>query len=430
MPTKVSEKKSKATAVADPSEAAKTRILEILKDRGRTNVFEIASEANLTEEVVLPILFTELADLAGVVQGNRDEDDDESEGHHQEVWLRLTSEEVARLAALEQDIDSSQRKCATALCEIHQSRLYREFGDFETYCERRWHHSRQWAYELMRWLEVMESLEAAGMKDYRLGIGDASELYHLRENPSEYVAAIVEAEQQAKDAGVPRTREHLRKAVVARKDYVWLLRQCPDLTLAEFDALRSLPKSNRDYVSFTSVPDCITRKMIPAASRLLEKCRGQALLDLVEQLKPVASAIAELKQLEAEQESIDKDARAERKVVHERMVALKRGLEAPAQSTAADTEATGGPAQPAVKSDGKLVVGLYDVGCVGDCFDDPGKLPKPGLIMEDVIDFLRSVDGMVGNSEVYGNWSVLVAPHMVDESEPQDDETDKSQDND
>ena len=34
MPTKVSEKKSKATAVADPSEAAKTRILEILKDRG------------------------------------------------------------------------------------------------------------------------------------------------------------------------------------------------------------------------------------------------------------------------------------------------------------------------------------------------------------------------------------------------------------
>ena len=79
MSPKVSKTKSKAaTAVADPTEATKTRIIQILQDRGRTNVYEIACEAGLSEDTVLPILMRELADMIEVVQAN--EDDDEGEG--------------------------------------------------------------------------------------------------------------------------------------------------------------------------------------------------------------------------------------------------------------------------------------------------------------------------------------------------------------
>jgi hypothetical protein len=414
---------SAAAVVADPSEVAKNRILEVLRERGRTNVYQIACAAGLGEDTVRPILMHELAEMVGVVQSNKDEDDDDSDGHHQEVYLRLTTNESTRLSALEQDVDSGQRKCASALREIHQSRLYREFGDFETYCERRWHHSRQWGYEQMRWLEVMEALEAAGMKNCRLGIGDANELYHLRENPTEYVAALKDAEQQATDEGGQRTREHLRKAVDARKGFVQLANQFPDLTREEFQALQSLPQSNRTYCrSFTSVQDCIKANEIPVDSSLLKSHRGQTLLDLVGQLKPVAAAIAELKALEAEQQSVDEDARAERKTIHERMVAVKRALEAPTSPG----QETISPSQTANEPHGGAIVGAYDLACDGECFGNY-KLPPPGtLIMEDVTDYLGDLDRAVSRGEIYGDWSVLITQHKFEEDKSQEDEADKS----
>jgi hypothetical protein len=415
-PTKT--KKSKQVAVP-PVDATQTRILEILRGRDRMNVLQLAESLGEPIDKVRPILMHELATMIGLTEENEEgEDEEEQPAVQQEVYLRLTSAEKARRSELESQVVSGQRQCATALVEIHTSRLYRDFGTFETYVECCLHHSRQWAYEQMRWLEVMQALEAAGLGDYQLGIGDASELYRLRENSAEYVKAIVEAEEKAKEAGVQRTRDHLRAAVQARQGFVQLAREFPDLSWEEYDALKSLPECDR-RAEFRRVEDCLEAGYIPYDTVLLGKCRGQALVDLVAQLRPVAAALAELKELEQEEESVDKGAKADRKMIHERMEALKRAVESPDAST---------QTAPATVANGKTNVGLYDVACDGDGWDNPDDLPKPGLIMEEVVDFLRDWDGVLCNGDVAGDWAIVITPHRRDEeSEEEETEDDEAE---
>ena len=409
-PTKT--KKSKQAAVAKPPlDATQARILEILQERGRMDVLRLAESLGEPTDKVRPILMSELAELVGLTEETQEgEDEEEQPAVQQEVYLRLTSAEKARRSELESQVVSGQRQCATALVEIHTSRLYRDFGTFETYVECCLHHSRQWAYEQMRWLEVMEALEAAGLGDYQLGIGDASELYRLRENPAEYVQAIVEAEEKAKEEGVQRTRDHLRAAVKARQGFVQLAREFPDLSWEEYDALRSLPECDR-RAEFRRVEDCLEAGYIPYDTVLLGKCRGQALVDLVAQLRPVAAALAELKELEQEEESVDKEAKADRKMIHERMEALKRAVESPDAST---------QTAPTAAAKGKTNVGQYDVACDGDGWDNPDDLPKPGVIMEEVVDFLREWDGVLCNGDVAGDWAIVITPHRRDQKSEED----------
>ena len=415
-PTKT--KKSKQQAVAmPPLDATQNRILEILRGRDRMSVLHLAESLGEPIDKVRPILMHELAAMIGIGEETKEE------GHlfgrtevQQEVYLRLSSAESNRLSVLEGIVDGGQRQCATALREIHQSRLYREYGSFEDYCEIRWQHTRQWGYEQIRWLQVAEELDAAGLGDYQLGIGDASELYRLRENPAEYVQAIVEAEEKAKEEGVQRTRDHLRAAVKARQGFVQLAREFPDLTWEEYDALRSLPECDR-RAEFRRVEDCLEAGYIPYDTVLLGKCRGQALVDLVAQLQPVAAALAELKELEQEEESVDTEAKADRKTIRERMEAVKRTL---ASSDAATQSA------PTAAANGKTNVGRYDVACDGDGWDNPDDLPKPGLIMEEVVDFLREWDGVLCNGDDAGDWAIVITPHRRDE-ESEDDETEKEE---
>ena len=436
---------SEATAVAEPvMDATQTRIIEILRARGRMDVREVAHEAGLDEDTVRPILFTDLAALIEVVQSseNEDEDEDEGEPRRQEVYLRLTSAEADRRLVLEVDIESGLRKAAVAHREIHQNRLYRDYGSYEDYCENRWHHSRQWGYELMRWLQVTEALEAAGLTDVRLGIGDATELYRIRENPTEYASALAEAEQQAREEGVPRTREHLHKAVEARQGFVNLAKQVSDVTWEEFQALRSIPACDRTYTPFISVEHCVTAKQIPMDSYLLKEHRGQALLDLIEQLKPAATAIAELEALEAERQSVDKEAMDERKEIQKRITEVKRNVTAPPAKTAGAPQANGvpGPATdasgPATDASGQtphvandnIIAGLYDVVYDGDFLDVIGELPKPGGIIEDVFDFLTKLDTLSRCGKVSGEWNVVIWPHKREEDSSKGN-TDKPTDN-
>jgi hypothetical protein len=400
-------KKSKQQAVAvPPLDATQARILEILRERGRMDVPRLAESLGEPTDKVRPILMSELAKLVGLTKEDEEGEDEEE----QQVYLRLTSQEATRLAELEEKVESGQHRCASALREIHGSRLYREYGSFEDYCEARWQHSRQWGYEQIRWLQVAEGLDAAGLKGYRLGIGDATELYRLRENPAEYVKAIVEAEEKAKAEGVQRTRDHLRAAVQARQGFVALAREFPDLSWEEYDALRSLPECDR-RAEFRRVEDCLEAGYIPYDTVLLGKCRGQALVDLVAQLRPVAAALAELKELEQEEESVDKEAKADRKMIHERMEALKRAVESPDAST---------QTAPATVANGKTNVGLYDVACDGDGWDNPDDLPKPGVIMEEVVDFLREWDGVLCNGDVAGDWAIVITPHRRDQKSEED----------
>ncbi len=64
--------------------------------------------------------------------------------------------------------------------------------------------------------------------------------------------------------------------------------------------------------------------------------------------------------------------------------------------------------------------------CDGDGWDNPDDLPKPGLIMEEVVDFLREWDGVLCNGDDAGDWAIVITPHRRDE-ESEDDETEKEE---
>jgi hypothetical protein len=107
-------------------------------------------------------------------------------------------------------------------------------------------------------------------------------------------------------------------------------------------------------------------------------------------------------------------------MIQERMDAVKRTL----ASSDASTQSA-----PNAAANGKTNVGLYDVACDGDGWDNPDDLPKPGRIMEEVIDFLREWDGVLCNGDVAGDWAIVITPHRRDkESEEDETEDDEAED--
>lgn len=64
---------------------------------------------------------------------------------------KLSREEVARLAELEQTIERAEQDRCQALREVHDQRLYREqYDTFEQYCQKRWGISGSYGMRLIR----------------------------------------------------------------------------------------------------------------------------------------------------------------------------------------------------------------------------------------------------------------------------------------
>ena len=108
------------------------------------------------------------------------------------------------------------------------------------------------------------------------------------------------------------------------------------------------------------------------------------------------------------------------------MTAVKRTLAAPASpppTTAGAPQTTTSPGQTTTEPDGKTVVGLYDVACDGDCFED-FELPVPGINIEGVLSFLRGLNTLIVRGEVSGEWAVVITQHQREADSPKDDETD------
>lgn len=68
---------------------------------------------------------------------------------------RLTRQEVARLAELEQVIERAEKDRGLALREVHDQRLYRQdYATFEQYCHRRWGISGNYGRQLIRHVSI------------------------------------------------------------------------------------------------------------------------------------------------------------------------------------------------------------------------------------------------------------------------------------
>lgn len=77
----------------------------------------------------------------------------------------LTVDEKIRRSHLEQAIEEGQGAMLTmsrALLEIHNSKLYRDYGTFEDYCDRKWGFSDRYGRMLIQYAENMNQLEKTG----------------------------------------------------------------------------------------------------------------------------------------------------------------------------------------------------------------------------------------------------------------------------
>lgn len=84
----------------------------------------------------------------------------------------LTSSEANRLGQLEAVIEKGWKgfvEVGSALMEIKQKRLYKEsFETFEKYCDDRWAMSSDFAYKLMRAVEVSNDIGGQGKNEHQL----------------------------------------------------------------------------------------------------------------------------------------------------------------------------------------------------------------------------------------------------------------------
>lgn len=78
----------------------------------------------------------------------------------------LSESELERLEACESVIESGLREfieVGSALLEIRETGLYREYGTFEQYCSRRWGFARRRAYQLMEAACVVNQIRDSGL---------------------------------------------------------------------------------------------------------------------------------------------------------------------------------------------------------------------------------------------------------------------------
>ena len=237
----------------------------------------------------------------------------------------LTAAETADFERLEEVFSQGQRESIAALREIRQRKLYRaKYKTFDDYVEERWHHSRQWATQQINWLRRTELLEANGNDRYqKLTVDDAKVLGELDDYPDEFVQAIVQAEERARQVQKPRTKKMLGEAVEQQLDYINRRRRTrEDLTWDEYLALEPLGGGRLSHPNLVEqaqeqarqegkpllgclVALCEEHGDLPTDSHLLSVARGDALAELVRPLAALRANWEQEHQLEQEQTKLE-----------------------------------------------------------------------------------------------------------------------------
>jgi hypothetical protein len=144
--------------------------------------------------------------------------------------IPLSADERELLQAAEGRIDTlveevivpKQMEVAGELRKIRDGKLYREtHGRFKEYVEQRFERTRDWAYKLIRDLEVCEGLmkvKAEPNVEALLQTVTARDMPHLaklKKDPAMMRAALETAKDQAKSKNRPRTADDLKEVVEA-----------------------------------------------------------------------------------------------------------------------------------------------------------------------------------------------------------------------
>jgi hypothetical protein len=157
-----------------------------------------------------------------------DEDDEAKEDESEVILTEQDEEDFWRLDA---KADEGLRESFTALREIRRRKLFRAIKDdegrpkyksFQRYVEEHKGHTRQWVTQGTNWLRAMEALDHLGIT-VPLTPDAAQGLLPGRINAAGgYLAVFAEA----KEDGVPLTKDNLREIVLRRAEYAY--RSKPD----------------------------------------------------------------------------------------------------------------------------------------------------------------------------------------------------------
>ncbi len=75
---------------------------------------------------------------------------------------KLTESESRRLGQIEEKIERNRSEVISDFSEIRDKRLYRNYGTFEEYCDRRWGYRRNYVTKLIRVSNVVKNIENLG----------------------------------------------------------------------------------------------------------------------------------------------------------------------------------------------------------------------------------------------------------------------------
>jgi len=142
--------------------------------------------------------------------------------------IPLNAEERESLRAAESRIDElvgdiypKQLEVAAELRKIRDGKLYRETHErFQDYVEERFERTRDWAYKLIRDLEVAEGLKSGDEPGVEALIQtvtarETPHLAKLKKEPAKMTAALQKADDKAKSENRPRTADDVKEAVEA-----------------------------------------------------------------------------------------------------------------------------------------------------------------------------------------------------------------------
>jgi hypothetical protein len=221
-----------------------------------------------------------------------------------------SKEDITHIEGLEKRIFGGERESAEACKELVQTRAYRARGyeRLEDYAPRWLGHKRAWVYKKIRWLEMVEACERAGVSNWIHLPTYAEEVFRQwAQNPEVFFAAYGRLSAAGGEITKPDLEEACRTQVMFED---WRDR-IEDLTWDEWTAwwkLSNLPTSVRTFKNKDELlATCKKAKEQPSLEALCAVARDKELIEVCSQLEGALADARRVKALKAKKEQL-KDA--------------------------------------------------------------------------------------------------------------------------
>ncbi len=275
----------------------------------------------------------------------------------------LSPEEKAELDRMVKKIIDNDVEAAEMLQLLHDEKWRYRPRTWQQFLAEEFGRSDTWAREQLNWLRRKQLVEKAELR-FGFSVADSRALRPLEDHPEEFLRALLDAEQQAKEQGKRRSTKMLRAAVQRQDEYLtqkkfYARQYIRDVTYEEWAALRSLGDGNEQGIppvlstaielaasSQRPFEDCLTEvcrreKRMPSDRSLLAHGRGDDLIRLCARLKPVKDDLdkqalkEEEKKLEEGMAKMQEEQHQAEKMVEEKQAALGTAVVAPSPAAEA-----------------------------------------------------------------------------------------------